>query len=120
MNMTDMKIPKKTKKEMEESMRPSVGYEDQDRYPYGLCLNFGKEEVEKIKSLQGLNAGDQVKVEGMGYVKEVSISESGDGKGKEKTRHRVEIQITSVGVEGKKRPQDMDMKEYAKSRGKEY
>jgi len=120
MNLVDLKIPKKTKKEMEAEMKPIAAYEDQDRYPYGLCLSFGKDEVEKVEALKKLNAGDQVMIQGVGYVKEVSISESGTGEGKEKTRHRVEIQITSVGVEGKKRPQDMDMKEYAKSRGKSY
>jgi len=113
MKLIDMKLPKK---ELQKNAEVPVASEDIERYPYGLRINLEKEQVDKLRGLIGLQAGDPVIVEGKGYIKEVRISDTQDGR----KRHNVEIQLTAIGIDSakKKRLQDMTMEEYAKARGK--
>lgn len=116
MKMTSLKLPRKTKKEMSKEMAvPST--EDMPEYPWGLQLRFDKDIISKLPYLEGVGAGQECTFMAKGYVKEVSV----DASGKTKKRQSVEIQVTDIGFgDGKKRLQDLDMKEYAKERGKSY
>ena len=94
MNLVNMKLPKKSEKELKTSCEP-CGIGGQDRWPYGLQISFDKEQVSKLKTLGTLKVGDKVNVEATGTVTSIRISERQDS-GKD---HRVEIQLEEVGVE---------------------
>ena len=110
MKLTDMKLPKKTKAELKTECQP-IGCEDEDRWPYGLRIDFEKEQVAKMPEVAGLKVGDAVSISGIGKVTSVRMSERHG-----KDDHSVEIQIEQVGVSSKKKLKDMDMKEYRKAR----
>jgi len=111
--LIDVKLPKKTKEELKEEMgmgMPEPSTKDQEQWPYGLKLDFEKEEVDKIPSLKSLNVGDKVSIQAEASVIEVRVSERQGGE----DRHNVCIQIEKVSVEPlvKKKPEQMNMKEY--------
>ena len=108
MQMMDMKMPKKSKKEMEgETSVSPPGGENQERYPYGLRIRFNNEEFDKLDSLSDLNVGDKVKIQAVGTVTECRESER---QGKERDRS-CEIQIENIGIEGGKKPSKMSREE---------
>ena len=111
MRLTDMKLPKKSKKELEASC-VSPGYADEDRWPYGLQIRFEKEQIAKMPEVAKLKVGDTVNVSGTGKVILVRMSEQHGGK----DDHCVEIQIEQIGVSSKKKLKDMGMKDYRKAR----
>jgi hypothetical protein len=109
--LIDMKLPKKTTKELKSECAPMRAGE-QDRWPYGLQLRFEKEQVEKIQSLKGLVVGQKVNVAAIGCVTSVRQSER-QGGGKD---HSIEIQIEQANVVGIKKPKEMGMKEFSEWR----
>ena len=100
MQMINMKLPKKSKKEMELE-------ENQERYSYGLRLRFDNEEVDKLDMLSDLKVGDKVTIQATGSVIEYGESKT---QGKEKSRS-CEIQIENIGIEGGKKPSKMSREE---------
>lgn len=112
--LIDVKLAKKTKEELKTECGPSIA--DQEKWPYGLRMNFEKEQIDKIPSLANLQVGDKVTVQGEGSVIEVRVSE----RQGEKDRHNIEIQIEKVAVEPliKKKPEEMSMKEFRAMREK--
>ena len=94
MKLIDMKLPKKSKKEMEGEMPAPVPM-DQPEYPYGLTLRFDKEQVEKLSSLDNIESGETVYIQARGYVKAV-MTEDMHGKGR--VRNQVEIQLQKIGI----------------------
>lgn len=96
MKLTDMKLPKLSKKELKAEMAVP-GSDRGDRYPYGLELRFDKEEIEKVPALKKLNAGDTVNIQGVGKVTEVRITDVDKGK----ARHNIEIQVQKIGIANK-------------------
>ena len=92
--MIDLKLPKKTKKEMEKEA--TIGYPyDGDTYPYGCKLRFEKEQIEKIGALKSMNAGDKVRLIAVGTITSVDIHDKADDK---KSRRSVEIQIEKIDI----------------------
>lgn len=102
MKMIDLKIPKKSKKEME-ATKPAIGMDEGDRYPYGMQLRFESEQVDKMPNLEKLKVGQKVSVEGAGEVTSIRMNEEKDGK----KRYTVEVQLHEVGCEGKGKPESM-------------
>ena len=90
MKLIDMKLPKKSKKEMEGEMPAPVPM-DQPEYPYGLTLRFDKEQVEKLSSLDNIESGETVYIQARGYVKAVMT-------GKGRVRNQVEIQLEKISI----------------------
>ena len=76
-------------------MEPTMGYEGQDEWPYGLQLCFEKEEIEKLSNLKKLKVGDSVKVSAEGSVMSVRISERQEGL----DDHSIRIQLKEIDVE---------------------
>ena len=113
MKLVNMKIPKRSKKELKEMSEP-VYSGDSDKYPYGLCLRFDKESIDKLAVLKEVAADMPVEIVAKGYVKEVAVT---DTKDEGRRRHNVEIQLTEVGIVTDKMPEKMSMKEYATWRG---
>jgi hypothetical protein len=113
-NLIDMKLPKRTKDEIKKGMMPTM--DDQDQWPYGLKLDFEKEQVDKMPSLKNLNVGDKVSIQCQGSVIEVRMSERQGGG----DMHNVCIQIEKVGVEPtkKKKLEEMSPGEYREERMK--
>jgi hypothetical protein len=102
-----MKLPKATVKETKMTDAPIASL-NQERWPYGLRINFEKEQIDKMPALAGLKVGDVVSIDAIGCVTSVRISERQEGK----KDHSVEIQIEQVGIEPKKKPEKMSMKEF--------
>lgn len=110
MKLTDVKLPKKTKAKLKTECQP-IG-PDEDRWPYGLRLEFEREQVAKMPEVAKLKVGDTVSVAGIGKVISIRMSEWRN----DQDSHNVEIQIEKVGVSSKKELHDMDNKEYRKAR----
>jgi len=92
--MIDLKVPKKSKKELATEM--SVGYpDDGDTYPYGCKLRFETEQIEKISALKEVNAGDKVRLVAVGTVTSIDIHDRADDK---KSRRNVEVQIEKIDI----------------------
>jgi len=117
MKLIDMKLPKKTKKELKGEY-PSVRQENQDRWPYGLQLRFETEQVELMPSLKDYKVGDKIIVMAEASVTEVRMSETQSTDKDKKTRYTVELQIEQVACEPKvKKPvEKMNPQEYRKMR----
>jgi len=113
MKLIDVKLPKKTKAELKSDCQP-IGYGDEDRWPYGLRLDFQKEQIAKMPEVSSLKVGDTVSVSGTGKVISVRISERRGGE----DDHNVEIQIEKVAVssQSQKKLSDMSMAEYNRAR----
>lgn len=91
MNLVDLKLPKKTKKELNKT----VGIE-QPKYPYGFQLRFDSEQIKKLPQLEKVKIGEKVTVQGIGEVMEVrKIDRQNDDN-----QFSVEIQLKQIGVEG--------------------
>lgn len=100
-SMTDMAhTPEDVKKELAEmgsiqSSAPLVGL-----YPYGLCISFDDETLQKLKLDGELpSVGDMIHLCAMAKVTSVSANEREDTNGGKKTCNRVELQITHLATE---------------------
>lgn len=119
MKLIDLKRPKKTKAEMKDEtvgLIPST--EEQDRYPYGACLRFDKEEIEKISSLEKITADQEVEITAQGFVKVVEVTDASSKAEYPRSRKNVEIQITKIAIEPKTKKDlaQMNNEEYRAAR----
>lgn len=104
-NMTDMMLtPAEIKKDMGS---PTASTDDQERYPYGLRINLGQDEIEKLKISKLPSVGDPFTIEAVGYVCDVSQSET-EGNGK---RSSLCIQITDMELDEGVEPDDDEQQE---------
>jgi len=111
MKLIDMKLPKKSKAELKADYAP-IACDEEDRWPYGLQLDFEKEQVAKMPEVARLKVGDTVNVTATGKVISVRMSERRIGE----DNHNVGIQIEKVAVSPKKKLKDMNMKDYRAAR----
>ncbi|MBF8258368.1 MAG: bbp20 [Actinobacteria bacterium] len=90
--MTKMVSMKMSKKETEKATEPipSEGPE----YPYGLCLNLEKEQIEKL-GLGTPKAGSTLMLHAMVEVKSITVTDEKDGKGYKS----LSLQITDMALE---------------------
>jgi hypothetical protein len=65
---------------------------DEPRYPYGLCLHLGNDEIEKLKLTQVPDIGTEVMIMAKAFVKSTSAYET-QSEGKSRS---VELQITDL------------------------
>ena len=119
MDLIDMKLPKKTKKELKEYDQPIMAGE-RDRWPYGLQLRFETEQVELMPSLKDYSVGDRVVISAEAKVTEVRMVERQSTGGEAKPQYTVELQIEQIACEPKvKKPvEKMNPKEYRSMREK--
>lgn len=103
MKMSDMKLPKKTKKNT--LSEAPVGMSEQEQYPYGLKIRLESEEIVKMPHLKGYKTGDEVYVSGIGKVVSTSMRETMG----EKENRSMEIQLEKFGCE--MQAEDNDEKE---------
>lgn len=117
MKLVDMKLPKKSEKELKECCCPTP-VDKQDRWPYGLQLRFETEQVEKMPSLKDYKVGDKVVISAEAAVTEVRMSETQSTDRDKQTRYTVELQIQQIGCEpkSKKAVKEMSPTEYRKAR----
>jgi len=92
MEMTSVKLPKKSKSDMKTLANP-VDME-QDQYPYGMRIRFETEQVNSVPGMKDLDTKDKVKLVATCSV--ISKSTNKEAGGKE--RISVELQIEEVGV----------------------
>lgn len=69
---------------------------DEPRYPYGLCISLGKDELEKLGITVLPKVGTEMMVHAMAYVKSTSAYET-QGEGEKMS---IELQITDMAIEG--------------------
>ena len=67
---------------------------DEPMYSYGLCISLGREELEKLGIEKLPEAGREMMIKGLVYVKSVRESKEQDG-----VEQNVELQITAMGIE---------------------
>jgi hypothetical protein len=91
MNLVDLRLPKKSKKELTKGMEV-----DQPKYPYGFQLRFDSEQIKKLPQLEKVKIGEKVTIQGIGEVMEVRKVD----RQKEDNQFSVEIQLKQIGVEG--------------------
>lgn len=85
-------INMKSKPETEEM--PGQIEIDEPRYPYGLCIRLGKDELEKLGITALPKVGGEMMISARAYVKGVSSYET-QGAGAETS---VELQITDMEI----------------------
>lgn len=83
-------INMKSKPEREEMPGEIEG--DEPRYPYGLCLSLGKDELEKLGITALPKVGSEMMVTAKAYVKSTSAYET-QGEGEKMS---IELQITDM------------------------
>jgi hypothetical protein len=66
---------------------------DEPRYPYGLCISLGKEELEKLGITALPKVGGEMMITAKAVVKSTSAYDTQGG-----TDMRVELQITDMDV----------------------
>ena len=117
MQLTDVKLPKKTKEELKNGCSPYIS-DQQDRWPYGLQLRFETEQIEKMPSLKNYKIGDKIIVNAEAVVTEVRMSENQSTDKNKQFSHTVELQIQQIGCElkNKKLIEEMSPKEYRSAR----
>lgn len=91
MNLVDLRLPKKSKKELTKEVEI-----DQPKYPYGFQLRFDSEQVKKLPQLEKVKIGEKVTVNAIGEVIEVRKVD----RQKEDNQFSVEIQLKQIGVQG--------------------
>ncbi len=95
-NMVDMAhTPEDIKKEYagNEVMPAILG--NANKYPYGLCISLGQDELEKLNMEADCEVGDYIHLVAMAKVTSVSQREEMDGD----KNCRIELQITHLGLE---------------------
>ncbi len=93
--MVSLKMTKKQSKAREKVMY-STGSSGES-YPWGTRLDFEKPDIDKIKALQDVSAGDEVDIRAVGKVTEIRVTDAEKGR----SRHTVEVQITKIGIYNK-------------------
>lgn len=102
--MVDMaKTPAEAKEDIAESMPPTVsgGNPQTPVYPYGLCISFDEETLEKL----GMGddelpeVGDMIHLIGMAKVTSVNQNEMEDAGGNKTVKKRIELQFTHLAAE---------------------
>ncbi len=67
---------------------------DEPRYPYGLCISLGKEELEKLGITALPKVGSEMMITAKAYVKMTRAYET-QGEGEDMG---IELQITDMGI----------------------
>ena len=67
---------------------------DEPMYSYGLCISLGDEELEKLGIQKLPEAGSEMMIKAITYVKTVRESKEKDG-----VEQNVELQICAMGIE---------------------
>jgi len=118
MKLVDMKLPKKSKKEMKEEY--AISPMDEERYPYGLRITFEQEQLKDLPYLKEKKVGDKCMIYCEAVITDTRMSERQNGK----TNHSVGLQIEKVDVKPKKMQYSKKMtpkeyKEYRENNGDE-
>lgn len=96
MALTDMKLPKKSKKELKEEGVIGPSTMDQAEYPYGLSITLENEALDKLGiDIADYSVDQDVKIIAAGCVTRVS-SESMK-KGKDRRSLQVQIEAMDIG-----------------------
>lgn len=70
-----------------------IGSSD-EKYPWGLRIEFNSENVSKISTLSDVSVGDVVTIQAKAHVIETSARETQSGPDR-----KVSLQIVSIGIE---------------------
>lgn len=95
MELIDLELPKKTKKELKADMVPSPIGSEGPKYPYGLQLRFEAEQIAKLPRLEKVKIGEDLTIQAIGEVTEIRMNEQKEGKKK----YTVEIQLKKVAIQ---------------------
>lgn len=94
--LTNMKLPKPSKKDMADQAVPSTISEEE--YPYGLRLRFDDERiVAKLPILKKLDIGESVKIVAKATTTSIDLDKR-QGKDGSKERLSVTIQIEDIAI----------------------
>lgn len=113
MTLIDMKLKKKSKKEIKEACIPMYS-EETDQWPYGLQIRFETEQIKNLPDLIKKKVGDKCMIYAEGTVTATRESERQSGD----KSQSVELQIEKIDVRPKitKAIKDMNPKEFKEFR----
>jgi hypothetical protein len=94
MELKDLELPKKTKKELKGEMMPSTLGSEGPKYPYGLQLRFEAEQIGKLPQLEKVKIGESFTIQAIGEVTEIRMNEQKKGK----KEYTVQVQLKKVGI----------------------
>lgn len=109
--MVDLKLPKQKKGKGGGAMAVYEGVREE--YPWGTRISFEKDQIDKMPELKDAEAGEMVKVYGMGKVVKVETADGMDNK-----MRRVEIQLHKVAVKCEPKKEMKEMPKPKVSMGK--
>ena len=111
MDLISVELPKRSKEEITKCCVPCSL--DENKWPYGLQLNFQKEQVDQIPSLKNYKVGERVIVTAEAVVTSIRQNES-----KDNVSYSVEMQIEKIACEPLvvKPLEQMNPKEYRQAR----
>ena len=97
MELVDLKVPKKTEKEMKSMAMPSSM--ERDQYPYGTRIDLGEDQLAKMGELfDYAEVGEEVTITAKAKVSSKRANDSVGSDGKKKKNRSLEIQITKIHV----------------------
>lgn len=96
MKLVDMKLPKLSKEELKK--KNSICCENEDKYPWGLRMDFDEAVIEKIPALYDHEVGESLTITVQATVISKRMTENSD----KTKRKRLEVQITAMGTDSKK------------------
>jgi hypothetical protein len=77
---------------------------DEPRYPYGLCISLGKDELEKLGITALPKVGTEMTIMAKAYVKMTRAYET-QGQGED---IGIELQITDMEIQGNQQQRNAD------------
>lgn len=92
MALVDLKLSKKDQKE---EMSPSTA--EPPEFPYGLCLNIDKDELDKLGIVDLPEVGEEFTINAIGCVTAVHSSASGNGKSAGLSLQITKMELTPEG-----------------------
>ena len=115
MDMIDLKLPKKSTKEMKAGMMPSPV--ERDEYPWGTRITFNEEVLAKLGDVfDDAEIGETMKVMGEAKVISKRADDSVGTDGKKKKNRSLEIQMTSINVNCTSADDKMPIADFMKKR----
>ena len=94
----DLRLPKKSKKELAEDMGVGPSSPDQPKYPYGSRVELNEDIIAKSTDLMSADVGDTVKIIATAKVIEKKDLDRQTEQGTKKDRS-IEYQLTYIDVQ---------------------
>lgn len=98
MKLVSMERPKPSVKE--ETKGQAIDNSYYEKYPWGLRLDLGNDELDKLGiKISGYDVDSVVNITAKALITSISSSQSLDSGSKKSSNNRIELQITDLAIE---------------------